>query len=384
MELATRTFRAGEAYELVVFDRLGTEERALVAELQADPGFYGLLRPRNGSGRTLRAVDRATALLFLTLQAPGQLPFFVWQDGAEPARRSITQLVLDGVLELEDAGRFVSGSSALDLLAPRLEATHNGRISALAHAALRYAQQLQLEDPLALSGALYNFGREPVTAAWDRRTPDREHALQVLGAGPGSSLRKRLETRWHWPESPESPAWIPWGQRNPRRVARGPIHKLYVSPAANDLPATFGIVVDVLDRLGGPDFKVGANAAGWLRPDKLVVYFSDLEALLQAATDLTTALAGVPPHGVPFTAEIAGDGLLSWGIDPPLEAHALPWEAQLSWRLWIVRRLASALIAAQASPADKVEPWQFALERLRCEGLDVDEWTPSATLWSKG
>jgi hypothetical protein len=235
---------------------------------------------------------------------------------------------------------------------------------------------------MALSGSLYNFGREPLTAAWDRRAPDREHALEVLGAGPGSALRKRLETRWHWPES-ESPAWIPWGQRNRRRVARGPVHKLYVSPATDSLPAAFEIVVDVLDRLGGPDFKVGANAAGWLRPDKLVVYFSDLEALLLAANELTTALDGVPPHGVPFTAEIAGDGLLSWGIDPPLETHALPWEAQQSWRLWVVRRLASALIAAQASPGETVEPWRFALERLRCEGLDVDEWTPSATLWSQ-
>ena len=34
-------------------------------------------------------------------------------------------------------------------------------------------------------------------------------------------------------------------------------------------------------------------------------------------------------------------------------------------------------------PGDTVEPWRFALERLRCEGIDVDEWTPSATLWSK-
>jgi hypothetical protein len=84
---------------------------------------------------------------------------------------------------------------------------------------------------------------------------------------------------------------------------------------------------------------------------------------------------------VPFTAALDEAGLLSWGIDPPKHEQSLGWAAHESWRLWLTNRLAAALLLAKAGPSSQVEPWQFAIERLRFEGIEPYTWTPSKTLW---
>ncbi len=381
-----RRFRAGGGYELIVFDRLPLAEQAVLAELRADPDLYGVFKPRAGSGRTVRSVGKDTALLWLTLQAPGPLPFFVWSgepERARQAREAIVELVLDGVLEMEEGERFVSGPAAASLLlGGGGESAPRGRLAELSLAALRYGAALGLEDPARLAVRLYTFHRLPLTAAWTRRLADGEAVLAFLGAAPRSPLRRRLEAGWERAADMEERGWIAWSPREPgRRRVGSADYKLYVSPAVAALPQAFAAVVDHLAERGAGTFKVGADAGGLLRPDKLVLYFDELEALLAAASELAGRLAGIPAHGVPFSAEIGGDGLLSWGMDPPRSEQGLAWQEQASWRLWVVRRLAAALLAAQGESAAEMTPWQFALERLRREGVDVDRWTPSAALW---
>ena len=84
----------------------------------------------------------------------------------------------------------------------------------------------------------------------------------------------------------------------------------------------------------------------------------------------------MPVQGVPFTAEIGGEGLLSWGVDPAQERHRLAWEGPVSWRLFVTSRLARALLHARHESGPGLEPWRFALERLRLEGVDISTWTP--------
>jgi hypothetical protein len=120
---------------------------------------------------------------------------------------------------------------------------------------------------------------------------------------------------------------------------------------------------------------------GLLRPDKLVVYLDSRESLQRLAEVLADALKSIAPQGVPFSADVAGNGLLSWGMDPPRKARQLAWQGYDSWRLWVVRRLASAMTAAQRDVADEVEVCRHAVERLRLDGVDVDDWTPSCTSW---
>src|SRR5579864_7766297 len=76
-DLLELPLRANPAFRLVLFDRLPAGQRRQLAGLARDPEHYGVLRPRRGTGLGLKAVDRETALLFLTLARPGPLPGYV-------------------------------------------------------------------------------------------------------------------------------------------------------------------------------------------------------------------------------------------------------------------------------------------------------------------
>ena len=245
-----------------------------------------------------------------------------------------------------------------------------------------------IDDPLRL--LLPPLRLQPPAAdarAGRRRLAGAAAAVEAwLGVAPGGANRPRLDAAWR--PSPPSAARL---SRRARRAETAPADggttwKLYVSPAPEALAETFGAVLDALAAARAPQFKVGAGAAGLLRPDKIVAYFPSFERLAAAAEAMTSRLAGVAAQGVPFTSEIGGDGLLSWGMDPPA-TPAASWNGRLSWRLWLTHRLARALISARQSSDESspAEPWRFALlERLRLEGVDTATWTPAASLWSEG
>ena len=108
-----------------------------------------------------------------------------------------------------------------------------------------------------------------------------------------------------------------------------------------------------------------------------MAHFPNKDCLLAAARDLAPIVADRTVHAVPFTAAITASGTLSWGMDPENN-----WFGdRASWRQWICERLAAALIAARNSTVETVAPWQFALERLRLDGVDTDTCLPTGS-WS--
>jgi len=381
-ELLARIFRASSAYELVLFDRLPDGERRALADLARDPDFYGVLRPR-APGLTPKSADRDTALLFLTLREPGPLPAYAAAQLGETAERVVARFVADGVLEVEEGGAFVSGPAALDLLLrPGTRRQPEGRIAALSLAALRCAQALPVDDPGLLSLRLYAYNRTPLTPRWQRLLPDTAAVERQLGIAPGGPCRAALDRAWQ--RLPEREGWISWTSRAVDSGAErpdGPTWKLYVSPRPESLceegAEGFGAILDALTAARARQFKVGRDAGGLLRADKIVAYFPSFERLAEAAEAVVKRLAGAPAQGVPFTSEIGGGGLLSWGMDPPRSERA--WSLGESWRAWLAQRLARDLLAARASGTS--EPWRFALDRLRLEGIDSDSWTPGALLW---
>jgi hypothetical protein len=425
-DLLELPLRANPAFRLVLFDRLPVGQRRQLAGLARDPDHYGVLRPRRGTGLGLKAIDRETALLFLTLARPAPLPSYVRSRlGDAGAALALARLVADGVLEIErgPAG-FVSGAAAMSLFAA--PAAADGRLAELSLAALRHGQELartlREPEPLHLSLRLYGYNRLPMTPRWRRALPDAMAVRRHLGIAAGGRWQPLLERHWRELPAGGDEPWLRWQRWRP--AARGasspagalspaipatvprdaPTYKLYVSPAPEDLPEAFGAVLDGLAAVGAPGFKVGAGAGGLLRPDKIVAYFETFERLAAAAGALTERLAGVAPHGVPFTSEIAGGGQLSWGVDPPSAAGfgLLGGDGRMSWRLWLTNRLARALIAAVAASSaapplrgagaadlagaaagEAMEPWRFAVERLRLEGIDTDSWTPGGSLWRR-
>ncbi|MEO8378051.1 MAG: hypothetical protein ABI779_00160 [Acidobacteriota bacterium] len=368
-------FRSSPALELKRIDELQPAQRDALAELQRDPDFYGVLVPRLAGAATLKSVGQQTASLLTRLAMPSSLPAALFADDAW--RNDILDLVLDGILEIECEGRFVFGSEALPLLVadvPRpMEAP--AHVPALSLEALRHAEALSTRDAAEMTGALYSYNRLPRTRVWASRFPDRQAVLDHLGDHP---LLER-----HWIRSQANSGWISWQSRSPRPGEQTAVTwKLYVSPRPEHIREAFSALVRVLAAIEGAQMKIGPDAAGLLRPDKLVAYFPYKEDLDLAASELGTELRGCPAHGVPFTAALDEQGLLSWGADPPDSARALSWLDRESWRLWVAKTLAAALAIAKQAPAPALPPWQFALERARRHGVDVRTWAPSASLWS--
>ena len=362
--LEEATFRANPQYVLVPLERLTDEERSAVDGDDAE--VYGLLRPAEGSSLAPRSAKTDLALLVLTLREPGPLPAFAARALGVEAGETTRRLVLDGVLELERDGRFVSGPRALDASTPVPGAT--GPIGELSLAALRHAQSLAGLPEELLALRLYCFGRRPLTNALRRRLPDEDAVARFVGAPS------------HGWQEPETKPGGPWRMLR-RRVATGSSRdgssfKLYVAPTLEGMPDAFAAVSETLAGIAGCDgFKVARDAGGMCRPDKLVAYFHRLEDLHTAASELAPRLAGLPAQPVPFTGSVDAAGLLAWGVDPRASR-----DDRRSWRLWLAARLASYLVEAREHE-DAVEPWWFALERIRLDGIDVDSWTPRSTGW---
>jgi hypothetical protein len=384
--LAARAFRANPHYELVLLDRVAPAERAALGELESWSDTYGLLRPRPESGLGLRPASMEVALLFLTLEQPQPLPAYVRAQLGDDLDRSIGRLVLDGVLEIEHEGAYVCGAKSGELVLSSRSEGGRGRIGQLSVAALRYAQELaDLPAPL-LALRLYLYGRQPVSPELHRRLPDDSAVASYLGIAPGGTARAALDAGWRAVPSMADGRryWRTWRRRSVGHAADGASvtpYKLYVSPAIEALEAALDAVADSLARAPGVSaFKVGADLAGICRPDKLVVYFDRLDDLQRGAAQLGDRLEGCPAHGVPFTAPVTADGLLSWGADPPAPSAA-DGEALTSWRMWVTERLAEYLVVAREGSAGALEPWQFALERLRLSGIDTDTWAPANGMW---
>ena len=388
MTKSVREFRlrANPEYELVLLDRLSDAEQKMLEKLKSDPDCYGILRPRTAGNLTIKAASRDAALLFFTLQSPGPLPKYVEQSLGEECDRAIAQMVLDGILEIEADGVMLSGPAAhahICSVQPLVE--QESFLAALSRRALQYGETLVIDDPNLLSLRLYNYNRLPASPQWQQLLPDEAAVERRLGIRDGAAERL-LAGKWsRISKRPQPDQWLAWqSHRAPAPSQSGATYKLYVSPACSALREAFQAIAAAVANSAAHHFKVGNDVYGLLRPDKMVLYFNHLADLQETGERIMRELAHCPAHGVPFTSELAGDGLLSWGVDPPAEKHTVPWLERQSWRLWIANRLAAALILARTSGNSDIPPWRFALERLRLEGVETQTWTPSRTLaWAE-
>ena len=330
-------------------------------------------------------MDALTAELFAALQAPAPVPAAIQARLGAGADRALARLVMDGVLEIDLGARFDCGADAHGVLfeapAPDHDTINGTTATArLSLDALRHAAATPADSVDVLASRLYFYNRRPATPAWLQRLPTVAATEQFLGLAPASAARERLERPWKSAGAAQS--GDDWQQWVPRvRTEREPgepagTYKVFVSPDERAAPDALHIVIDVLAALGAPPFKYGCGAYSLLRPDKIVTYFRSAEAKNEAARLLLSALAGVPAHGVPFSAEVGGDGLVSWGIDPPSKVLPLEWQDRDSWRTFVCGRLARSLFIARHARAATVSAVTFALDRLALEGVDVATWTP--------
>lgn len=383
----SRRLRANPRYELVLFDRLAPAQQAALSTLQEDSDFYGLLRPRGGEAMNIKSVDQQTALLFLTLEEPGSLPQYARNQLGDAASRVVAQLVLDGLLEIEQGDCFVSGAEAYAVVSDEWQhspTTSQNALTRLSQRALQYGQALEMANVQQLSLALYSYNRAPVTPALTRAYSTPEAIANHLGIDDGAKIQAGLARYWMpVTSSSQSSGWHAWRPLASRRTLRDTpyTYKLYVSPRFGAIANALDALVAISPKMRALSFKLGKDLYGLCRPDKFVIYFAEIEDLLEAAEAFKGQVSGCPSQGVPFTSAITDDGLLSWGIDPPRSAQTPLTGHRESWRLWLTNRLASAIRMAQLETSGQVEPWQFALQRIQLEGVDSKTWMPVEVRW---
>jgi hypothetical protein len=154
--------------------------------------------------------------------------------------------------------------------------------------------------------------------------------------------------------------------------------KIYISPAVAGLRDTLQVLGEVLPRVDALAFK-RARGAALLRPDKAVLHVANWEKLLEAALILRPALSGIVPQGVPFTAPLSDDMLISWGADPPADTRVTNG-VPMSWRTWVTTRVAEELAVAMNDGESACEPWETALTRLAHDSIDIPAFSPSESL----
>lgn len=386
-------FRANSDYQLVAFQSLPDKTQAALGELRQDEDFYGFLYPVAAKGNKkslgVKSVCQQTARLYRLLSEPRCLPTELLDALAPAANKAIAQLVLDGLLEIEVGARFICSSAAHSAIyiEQTAETTLN-KTTQLSQSALKYAQSLNLRESAELSSRLYSYNCVPESAYWRDRLPNPTAVERYLGIQTGNELHTVLQTHWHQhlPEHDGETAykaWLMWSSR--RALTQSPqvlTHKLYISPTCAALPESFGKIVAAFTELAVPHFKVGKDRYGLLRADKMVAYFPSYAAIQAAEKALSVVLKDVPAQGVPFTAGLDERGLLSWGMDPPKSANSLPWQGRESWRLWLTNQLAVSLQSAQGLLGEGAQPWQFACDRLRLEGVDPSTWIPDSSVFT--
>src|SRR5579863_926762 len=310
--------RANPAYELVLFDRLSPSERQALEALGRDPDGYGVLRPREGASLSIKSVSCDMALLWFTLQNPGPLPHYVIRSLGERCDQVIGQMILDGIFVIEAGGEMLFGPAARALVCTeQVESGPETSLAALSRRALEYAEALEITDAVVLSARIYMYNHLPVSPRWRHLLPDQAAVERHLGILNGATARM-LERGWkRLPSAGGVQGWTAWQSQRALHDHDSPTtYKLYVSPACSELRAGFQATAEAAAQSRAFHLKVGSNIYGLLRPDKIVVYFREFADLQETAACILEKLEHCPAHGVPFTAEVAEAGLLSWGIDP--------------------------------------------------------------------
>ena len=241
-----------------------------------------------------------------------------------------------------------------------------GHIALLSSTGLRMAAAVSPAETAAVARWLYRFGTLPRGPAIERDFGSDDEPMAVLGMNKGGRTRRILEAAY---DAATIQGWYSFTEPNgldqlPRAC------KLYISPRPEALTDAFPIIAEQLVRFKVRSFKVGRGIEGLLRPDKIIAYFEGRAQMEEVAAALDASLLGCPAQGTPFTAEAAGHGLLSWGVDPPLGNEAA------SWRAWITKQLAASLTAPQTGPGG--DPVSAALREIARAGVDPDHWIPSA------
>ncbi|SRR5579871_1136852 len=385
ISFAKKKFRPGHSYRLAEWNQLPPSDQEMLSGLYDEEEVYGIFQPLTSSTHlTKKVAYKEVALLYMHLKETDQLPHYLFLNGGEKLNETITQLVLDEILEIECEGNFASGTAAIKVIFGETifdDGLIPDHLSKLSMDAIQYALLIKNPDLRSLSQQLYTFNTIP----WDAHTKSKFYAAhsipQFLFPEESGKLNDLLSKSWESNNVSEKKYWLSWWKKkrgDPYGIALNkPTFKLYISSVIDELPILLKIAIPILSASPAFSFKVGGNIEALLRPDKMVVYFENYEELMETALLLKTALSGISAHGVPFTAQIDEAGILSWGVDPA-GADVLSIIESGSWRMKVADQLALAILQAKKDGLDFQESIPFIRAKLFSAGINIADWTAIA------
>lgn len=374
--------RTNPRLQFVPFSEIGSAENAVLEPLIQSGLYAGILCDPDASSQTMKSVSVDTVRLFHELAVPHRVNVVPSLEAQPAAEKTMMNLILDGIIEISEGADYRTGASAYPILVGNdVTPDMSTRLSRLSMEALEDCSKRTSLEAIELSWRLYHYNRLPVSPKWSRKLPDGVAVLGLFDRADREAQRRRLQQEFRFVAEREAQGWLFWSRAGntahtePRRRANC---KLYISPMPGDIVRSFEAVVDLAPESEALGFKIGADAHGLMRPDKLIVYFEAFDQLLRFFEQCSTRLDGVAAHGVPFTAQLDEDGLFSWGMDPHVPGH-LSWHSDDSWRIWVCNRLATAIREAHAAHFPAKDVICYALARLQLAGVDVARWSKDQT-----
>jgi len=328
-EATTICARLSCRYRLVAFSELSKFQYEALGTFVDNPEFGAVLLAEGGSGLGAKVISHGVAAALATLDSSQARPLPLAPDVIE-------QLCVNGVIEIERHGGFVTGPRLLTLGGHDLADASYDPIS---KAAIEYALHLPLNDLARLAARIYFFNREPRdrTGLHDSAHAETHRAINEWKTSYEAKARyKEID-----PE--KTPGWRVFARKGATRISKeSGTFKVYVCPKADFFPRAIPQILQAFSSQDVATFKVGSDPIGVIRPDKVVAYFStyvEMEAVLPSIREI------VPPEhaqGTPFTAPLTSNGSVSWGFDPPILKETASLRERESWRVWVCNRIAPA------------------------------------------
>jgi len=379
--LLEKKFRACNLYILKEWSQLDDRQKESLAGMQDESEVYGVFEPVTTSkGLAPKVAYQKVALLYFHLQQNNKLPHYLIFSGDQKINETIAGLLLDGIIEIEWQGEFVSGPGALAAIYNEDavgEAQLSNHLSRLSYKAIYYAWMLNDADERSVAGSLYAFNTTPWDSSMKMRFYDKHNVKDFLFSCTNGDVLNTLNEKWHATVT-EKKVWLSWsrqGTENFENVESPRIYKLYISPLIHDVPGVLARCVPVINSSDAVSFKIGNTLQELLRPDKMVVYFYSKESLFKTAAVLRELLGVDNAQGVPFSSQLDDRGLLSWAEEPADEGlHSF---ASHSWRTMICDKLAAILVQAKENKLSWSRAIAYIEATMQAKGLDIRNWEPT-------
>lgn len=319
-------------------------------------------------GNPVAALDHDAALLLARFTRPrrGEQLAKTIAD-FDKLRTPILRMVMDGVLEAEVDGRFVSGVDFTAAIGNDSAGNLVDKMDDLSRRAIQTAVVHPSADDVDLARRLYRSGFGP------RGITNPIHDLDRDGIADWLNVRRSCDQLASY-DYAQDDFWHHWLSYVSKSAA---LHKLYICPPVDALPEVLRLAAQTCAALDLPGLKVGATSTNVLRSDCLVLYATDRASLLRTISEIRPGLNGLVGRGLTFAMQ-ADLSLALYMAEDQRGSELEGMHGVVSWRGSVCARLARSIGDAKRQNRALTQfAAEHALRRLSFDGIDTARWTPT-------